>query len=66
MTKSTLIVFFNIQRMLHLEFAPEGRTVNAEFYCNVLRRLREDIQRKRAELWRAGNWMLCDDNAPSH
>jgi hypothetical protein len=38
--------------MLHLEFAPEGRTVNAEFYCNVLRRLREEIQRKQPELWR--------------
>jgi hypothetical protein len=44
--KSMLIVFFDIRGMLHLEFAPEGRTVNAEFYCNVLRRPREDIQRK--------------------
>jgi histone-lysine N-methyltransferase SETMAR len=61
-----LIVFFDIQGMLHLEFAPEGRTVNAEFYCNVLRHLREDIQRKRPELWHTGNWMLHDDNAPSH
>jgi hypothetical protein len=46
-TKSMLIVFFDIRGMLHLEFAPEGRTVNAEFYCSVLRRLMEDIQRKR-------------------
>jgi transposase len=61
-----LIVFFDVRGMLHLEFAPEGWTVNAEFNCNVLRRLREDIQRKRPELWRAGNWMLHDDNAPSH
>jgi hypothetical protein len=52
--------------MLHLEFAHEGRTVNAEFYCNVLRRLREEIQRKRPELWCVGNWMLHDDKAPSH
>jgi transposase len=40
--------------------------VNAEFYCNVLHRLREDIQRKWPELWRTGNWLLHDDNAPSH
>jgi len=40
--------------------------VNAEFYCNVLRRLREDIRRKRPELWCAGNWLHHDDNAPSH
>jgi hypothetical protein len=24
--------------ILHHEFAPEGQTVNAEFYCNALRR----------------------------
>jgi hypothetical protein len=35
-------------------------------YCNVLRHMREDIQSKRAELWRAGNWLLHDDNAPSN
>jgi hypothetical protein len=40
--------------------------VNAQFYCNVLRRLREDIRRQRPELWRAGNWLLHDDNAASH
>jgi transposase len=61
-----LIAFFDIRGMLHLEFAPKGRTMNAEFYCSVLRPLREDIQRKRPELWHAGNWMLHDDNAPSH
>jgi hypothetical protein len=65
-TKSMLIVFFDIRGMLHLEIASEGRTVNIEFYCNVLRRLTKDIQRKRPDLWRAGNWMLHDDNAPSH
>jgi transposase len=40
--------------------------MNAEFYCNVLRRLREDIRQKQPELWCAGNWLLHDDNAPSH
>jgi hypothetical protein len=40
--------------------------VNAEFYSNVLRLLREDIRQKRPELWRAGNWLLHDDNAPCH
>jgi hypothetical protein len=50
-----LIVFFDIRGIVHLEFAPEGQTVNSEFYYNVLRRLRVDIRRKRPELWRAGN-----------
>jgi len=65
-TKSMLIVFFNIQGIVHYEFAPQGQTVNAGFYCSVLRRLREDIRRKRPALWRVGNWLLHDDNAPSH
>jgi len=46
MTKSMLIVFFDIQGIVHHEFAPQGQTVNARFYCSVLRCLREDIQRK--------------------
>jgi len=42
-TKSMLIVFFDLQGIVHHEIAPKGQTVNAEFYCNVLRHLREDI-----------------------
>jgi transposase len=61
-----LIVFFDIRGIVPPEFVPEGQTVNAEFYCNVLRRLREDIRRKRPELRCAGNWLLHNDNAPSH
>jgi len=61
-----LIVFFDIRGIVHHEFAPEGQNVNAEFYCNVLRRLRKDIRRKRPEMWRAGNWLLHDDEALSH
>ena len=58
--------FFDIRGIVHHEYAPEGQTVNAGFYCNVLRHLREDIRRKRPELWCACNWLLHDDNAPSH
>jgi transposase len=49
-----------------MNLPPEGQTVNVGFYCNILRRLREDIRRKRTELWRAGNGLLHVDNAPSH
>lgn len=65
-TKSMLIVFFDIKGVIHREFLPKGQTVNAEFYCSVLRRLREDIRRKRPALWRNGNWILHHDNAPAH
>ena len=59
-------MFFDIQEIVHHEFAPEGQTMNAKLYCNVLRRLREDIQQKQPELWHAGKWLLHDDIAPSH
>jgi histone-lysine N-methyltransferase SETMAR len=49
-TKNMLIVFFDIRGIVHHEFIPEGQTVNAEFYCNVFLRLREDIRGKRPEL----------------
>jgi transposase len=51
--------------MVHLEFLPRGGTVNAVFYVEVLKRLREAVRRKRAEKWRNG-WLLHHDNAPSH
>ena len=39
-------LFFDIRGIGHHEFASEDQTVNAGFYCSVLRRLREDIRRK--------------------
>ena len=64
--KSMLIIFFDIRSIIHREFLHQGQTVNKEFYCDVLRRLRENIRRKRPDLWRAQNWILHDDNAPCH
>jgi hypothetical protein len=61
-----LIVFFDIRGVVHLQFAADGQTVNTEFYGTVHHCLREDIRQKSPELWRAGNWLFHDDNAPSH
>ena len=36
-----------------------------EFYLEVLRRLRENVRRKRPELWRSGDWFLHHDNTPA-
>ena len=64
--RACLSFFFDIRGVVHREFVPQGQTVNAEFYCTVLKRLKEDIRRKRPELWRDGNWVLHHDNAPAH
>jgi hypothetical protein len=42
------------------------QTVNSGFYCDVLRRLRENVRRLLPELWREQTWLLQHDNAPSH
>ena len=41
-------------------------TVNQTYYMEVLKRLRDAIQRKRPELWRSGDWFFHHDNAPVH
>jgi histone-lysine N-methyltransferase SETMAR len=58
--------FFDIQDIVHKEFVPPGQTVNDKFYCEVLKRLRESIQRKRPEKWKKNNWFLHHDKAPAH
>jgi hypothetical protein len=39
--ESCSLCFSTFEVILHHEFAPEGQTVNAEFYCSVLCRLRD-------------------------
>jgi len=56
----------DIQGINHKEFAPPGQTVNAKFYCEVLKRLREGIRRKRPAKWTKNNWFLRHGNAPAH
>jgi hypothetical protein len=58
--------FFYIRGMVHHEFVPWGQTVNAAFYVEILKRLREHVRCVRSELWAEKNWILHHDNAPSH
>jgi hypothetical protein len=52
---SVLITFFDIKGSVHKEFVLAGQTVNSEYYCDVLRRLRENVRRLRPELWQQKN-----------
>lgn len=47
--KIILIVFFDIRGVVHHEFVPADQTVNAKFYVEVLKRLRERVRRARPE-----------------
>ncbi|UYV75720.1 hypothetical protein LAZ67_13001110 [Cordylochernes scorpioides] len=61
-----LTVFFDCRGVVHHEFLPQGRTVNKEYYLQVMRNLREKICQKRPDLWKNKNWLLDHDNAPAH
>jgi len=64
--KSMLICFFDQKGTVHKEFVPPGQRVNAAFYVEVLKRLRENVRRKRPDQWQNNTWLLHHDNAPAH
>ncbi|UYV74009.1 hypothetical protein LAZ67_11001809 [Cordylochernes scorpioides] len=64
--KVLLTVFFDGRGVVHHEFLPQGRTVNREYYLQVMRNLREAIRQKRPDLWKNKNWLLHHNNAPAH
>ena len=43
-------LFFDQKRIVHKEFVPPGQTVNAAFYVEVLKILRENVRRKRPHI----------------
>jgi len=57
---------FDIESLVLKEFVLPGQTVNGKFYCDVLRRVRENIRRKPIDKWRNSSWVLHNDNAPAH
>jgi hypothetical protein len=64
--KSMLVILFDCEDIVHQEFVPPGQTVNQSYYLEVLKLLREQVRRKRLELWRNQDWLLHHDNAEAH
>jgi len=64
--KTMLICFFDQEEIAHREFVPPGMTVSADFNCDVLRRLRENVLRKMPQKWQNQNLIIHHDNAPAH
>jgi len=64
--KEMMIVFFDIRGIVHVEWVPEGQTVNHVYYKEVLTNLRERVRRRRPEMWKHGSWVLHQENAPAH
>jgi len=58
------ICFFYSQGIVHVEFVPQGQTVNQFYHREILERLRKRVVRVPPSI--ANNWMLHHDNAPCH
>jgi hypothetical protein len=50
--KVVLTVFFDHEGVIHHEYAPEGQTVNMEYYVEVLCWLRDVLRRKQPASWK--------------
>ncbi len=65
--KSTMLIcFFDFHGLLHHEFVPPKTKVTSEFYGKVLARLREQIRKKRPDIWKNSDYWILHDNAPVH
>ena len=64
--KLMLIVFFDMQGIIHREYVPADQTVNSKFYCEVLERLCESIRCKRPNFRMDNDWVLHYDKTPAH
>ena len=58
--------FFDSQGIVHKEYVPEGKKVNAEFYKGVMDRPLKRIQRVRPAAFCCRDFFLLHDNAPPH
>ncbi|GFT07704.1 histone-lysine N-methyltransferase SETMAR [Trichonephila clavipes] len=58
-------VFWDKKGILFIDFLPHGETVNADRYCETLRKLRRAIQNKRHGMLTA-SIMILHDNAHPH
>jgi hypothetical protein len=55
--------FFDIECVVHHESLCQGQTVNRWYYLKELKHLKENVRRKRPQLWRNNSWSLHHDNA---
>ncbi len=69
--KAMITIFWDMQGVVHSEYLAPNETVSSDTYCDVLRRLKEAVRRKRPELWHRDNegyreFRLQHDNASPH
>jgi len=64
--KALMTFLSDIRGIVHVDWVPEGQTVNQVYYKEFMTNLRDRMRRKRPEMWKNGSWVLHQDNAPAH
>ena len=64
--KFMFITFFDISGIVHMEFLPQGTTVNQHVCKEILRRLIVSVRTKRRAQYENNGCLLHHDNALSH
>ena len=64
--KTMLIIFFYSQGVVHKEFVPQGKTVNAEFYKGVMDHLLKCNHRVHPAAFCCQDFSLLHNNVPTH
>ena len=54
-TKVMLIAFFDVHRIVHAEFLPQGQTINQHVHKNILRRLMRSVRNKKENCGKRGH-----------
>ena len=58
-------VFWDARGVIHIDYLQKGRTINGEYYTNLLDRFNEDLKKKRPHLAKK-KVILHQDNARVH
>jgi len=61
-----LIIFFDSQGVVHKEFVPEGKAVNAESYKGIMDRLLKRIHRVHPAAFCSQDFFLLHNDVPAH
>ena len=64
--KLLMILFFDSNGMIYMDWVSTGQTVTKEYYVEILRGFRKRYRRKRPALFKSGLWHFHQDNTPVH
>ena len=55
-------IFWDAKGVLLIDYLEKGKTINSEYYCNLLDQLDKNIREKRPGLQRYPNFFLSKDS----